>query len=65
MFPGRRSVSVAGIFISPVGRCSIGRRRIPSTERSRCQNSFQVTMSGPPSSNSRFAASDLSIAAAK
>ncbi len=65
MFPGRRSVTTAGTFISPVGKCMVGRRRIPSWARSRCQNSFQLTMSGPPTSNVRFAASGFSIAAAK
>ena len=65
MFPGRRSVNVAGIFSSPVGRCIIGRRRIPSSARIRRQSSSQSTMSGPPSSNVSPAASGLSTEAAK
>ena len=45
------------------GGC-VGRRE-PSARFSRDQNSFQVTTSGPPSSNVRFAASGLSTPAAK
>ena len=44
--------------------CSDG-RLLPSVRLSRAQNSFQLTTSGPPSSNVRFAASGLSIAGAK
>ena len=61
---GSFSSTAAWIRISPKGTCRLG-RCAPCACFSRDQNSFQVTTSGPPSSNVRFAASGFSIAAAK
>ena len=50
--------------MSPTGTWMLG-RRIPRAFFSRSQNSFQVTTSGPPSSNVLFVAASRSIALSK
>ena len=52
MSPGRRSVTSAFTFMSPIGMCTLG-RLMPRIFFSRSQNSFQLTASGPPISNVR------------
>src|SRR6266540_935889 len=64
MSPGSRSVTSAFTFMSPIGTCTLG-RRIPRPRFSRSQNSFQLTASGPPTSNVRSTAASTSTAFAK
>src|SRR2546429_208237 len=61
--PGSRSVSAAWARSRPTGTCTDG-RRAPAMRFRRSQNSFHVTASGPPISNTRPAAVGWSIARA-